>query len=320
MKIWILFLVFLIGCSSPVSHQLSPPFKEKPEAGIALLYVPGFGETGEEHDNWPEFKQFFKNKGYDLKVAIMPRFPTIDEGSSKLLLEIERHFSDKNLKFHIIAKSKGGLSARQALQDTKSLIANRVMSLSTISTPHLGTEIVENYIDSNDREWCFIPSGLAESFSLLFEKLGLGVNRLTEATLELSPDNMKQFNQRVKDVSGIEYFSFQYKIDCGDSICQKENKRITWINSYPTNPLSACLHDIIYKRTGEENDGIVTVSSATWGTSVGVFDGEHIALTLRPSFFNSLFSTYKNKEIWTESFGRVLDNLNERKAHHPNWQ
>lgn len=312
MKIWILLLSFLIGCSSQ-------PIKDQSEVGIALLYVPGFGETGEEHDNWPEFKQYFKNRGYDLKVAIMPKFPTIAEGSSKLLVEIERHFPDKNLKFHIIAKSKGGLSARQALHDEKSLIANRVMSLSTISTPHLGTEIVDNYFDSNEREWCFLPSGLAEPFSLIFEKLGLGENGLTKASSELSPDKMEEFNQRVKDVPGIEYFSFQYKIDCGDTLCQKENKRISWINPYPTNPLSACLHDIIYKRTGEENDGIVSVSSARWGTSVGIFEGEHIALTLKPSFFNSLFSRYKNKEIWTEAFGRVLDNLNEQKIYHSNW-
>lgn len=310
----ILLFGFLVGCSMQ-------PVKEAPRAGTPVLYVPGFGETGKDHEEWSDLKKLFKDKGYDLKVARMPRFATIEVGAKELLKEIdERHFTDKNIKFHIVAKSMGGLSARQALHIEKNSMVNRVMSLSTISTPHLGTEIADNYLNKNNREWCFVPSGLADPFLIMVEKLGFDQNGLTDAGMELTTTSMEDFNKKVRDVDGIEYFSFRYKIDCGGLLCDDDKRdEITWIKPYPTNPLSACLHDIIYKRTGEENDGIVSVRSAKWGKAVGIYEGEHIAQTLKPSLINTIFSKYKGDEIWQEVFERVLEHLNAQKLTHPQW-
>lgn len=310
---WILLFGSLVGCSS---HAI----KEVPKDSVPVLFVPGFGETGDDHEKWTDLKKLFKSKGYNLKVAHMPRFTSIDDGTKELLDEIKRHFPNENIKFHIIAKSMGGLSARKALHMEKDSMKNRVLSLSTISTPHHGTEIADNYLNPDNREWCIIPSELAEPFLSIFQKLGLNENGLTDAGSLLSPNKMIDFNNNVKDVSGIEYFSFRYKIDCDGSLCNEGNRdEISWTKPYPTNPLSACLHDIIYKRTGEENDGIVTLSSAKWGTPIGIYEGEHIALTLKPSLFNAAFSRYKNKEIWHEVFERVLDNLSAQKTTHPDW-
>ena len=306
----ILLFSILIGCSSQ-------PVKETPKVGIPVLYVPGFGETGKKNEEWHDLKKLFENKGYDLKVARMPRTAPIEEGSKALLEAIKHHFPDENIKFHIVAKSMGGLSARKALHTEKDSIVNRVMSLSTISTPHHGTEIADFYLDRNNRERCLIPRELTDPFFEIIGKLGFGNDELTEAGMNLTKKYMEEtFNKSVFDVAGIEYFSFQYKIDCGNSLCNLDE--ISWINPYPINPLSACWHNIIYRTEGD-NDGIVSVKSATWGTPIGIYEGEHIALTHRPSLLFPVFSKYKGEEIWQKVFERVLDNLNAQKSTHPQW-
>lgn len=310
--LWILLFSNLIGCSLQ-------PVKETPKAGIPVLYVPGFGESGKEHEKWPDLKKLFEDKGYDLRVARMPSVAPIEEGAEALLEEIKRHFPDKNIRFHIVAKSMGGLSARKALHESEKTdsMVNRVMSLSTISTPHLGTEIADYYLDKDNRDRCVIPRELTDPFFIMIEKLGFGENGLTEAGRNLTTVYMREvFNKTVRNVEGIEYFSFQYKIDCGSSLCNRE--KISWVNPYPTNPLSACWHNIIYRKAGV-NDGVVSVESAMWGTPVGIYEGEHIAQTLRPSLLFPIFSKYKGEEIWQKVFERVLDNLNAQKLTHPKW-
>lgn len=280
-----------------------------------MLYVPGLGEDGTSHEKWSELKDLFEERGYQIKVAHMPSFASIADGAQVLLEEIEkRHFTDKNIKFHIVAKSMGGLSARKVLHKEKESLMNRVMSLSTISTPHRGSEIADLYLDK-DRDWCFISKELARPLSSMIEKLGFGENGLTVAGRDLRTDNMAVFNKTIRDVKGILYFSFRYKIDCGGSLCDLE--RISWVDSFPTNPLSACWHNIIFEKSGEENDGLVSVKSATWGIPIDdPYEGEHFAETAEPS---SAFSKYKNKEIWKEVFERVLDNLDKQKLSRPEW-
>jgi len=306
----ILLFSILTGCSLQ-------PVKETPKVGIPVLYVPGFGETGRAHEKWNDLKKLFEAKGYDLKVARMPSVAPIKEGAKALLEEIKVQFPDKNIKFHIVAKSMGGLSAREVLHTEKDSMVNRVMSLSTISTPHLGTELADYYLDRNNTDRCLISRDITDPFFIMIEKLGFGENGLTEAGRNLTTKYMREvFNKTVKNIEGIEYFSFQYKIDCGSALCDPD--KITWENPYPTNPLSACWHNIIYKKAGG-NDGVVSVESATWGTAVGIYEGEHIAQTLKPSKLFPIFSKYKGEEIWQEVFERVLNNLNAQKLTHPQW-
>jgi hypothetical protein len=69
-----------------------------------------------------------------------------------------------------------------------------------------------------------------------------------------------------------------------------------------------------------ENDGLVSVESATWGTPIGApYEGEHLAETSKPNEMFPIAPRYKGKEIWQDVFERVIKNLDEQKATHPQW-
>jgi triacylglycerol lipase len=316
---YIFFLIgaFLVGCAAqPKSCNLNPPHL------IPVLYVPGLGDDGKYFENWLALKNLFRERGYDLKIANVPAFGTTKEGAEKLLSEIDEcHFKDRNIKFHIIAKSMGGLSARRMLRENS--MSNRVMSLTTISTPHHGSEVADNYLNinsdcfrTNKKETCVIPKELLE----LTNRLGIKKDELGDAGKDLTTCEMKKFNQWVTDDPGISYFSFRYKIDCEGSLCDSNP-----LAFYPANPLSACWHNMIFKTRATknlsgENDGLVSVESATWGTPIGApYEGEHLAETSKPNEMFPIAPRYKGKEIWQDVFERVIKNLDEQKATHPQW-
>jgi triacylglycerol esterase/lipase EstA (alpha/beta hydrolase family) len=325
--IW-LSIILLAGCHAALPKQ-EPPAQEL----VPVLYVPGLGEDGEGFlEKWPELEELFKSKGYELKVAHMPGFGTIKHGADLLFCQIGEDrwpFSGKKRKFHIVAKSMGGLSARLMLHQQKEKrrsMAGLVMSLTTISTPHKGSEVADWYMDKNNWQRCTIPGELMKLSDYLGFGGGTDNNGLTAAGKELTTDYMKSFNTKVVNDNDIAYFSFSYKIDCS------ANDPRCWVAPrYPVGMLSRCWHDVILKarqnkaRTDDTikdngaNDGLVSVDSATWGTPIGNFEGEHFAETANPNGILSPLFRYKYRAIWDEVFGRVINNLDNQNVTHPYW-
>ena len=236
----------------------------------------------------------------------MPPFASINEGALKLFGEVNRLFPN-NEKFHIVAKSMGGLSTRLMLHQHS--MADRVMSVTTISTPHRGSEVADFYAEGGK---CTLASEVilpvAEKMG---EILGIGDDGLKQAGEDLRPKNMKKFNDKVKDDPKIPVFSFSYQIDCKDQLCD-----LGPMPFYPTNPLSACWHNVILRSGGGENDGLVSIKSAEWGTPLGPYEGEHLAETSKPNEYFPMVPLYKGKQIWKDVFQRVIDNLNLHKLPH----
>jgi|HubBroStandDraft_1064217.scaffolds.fasta_scaffold02606_6 triacylglycerol lipase len=151
---------------------------------------------------------------------------------------------------HIIAHSMGGLDARCLL--AKNLLGlagkGRIVSLSTISTPHHGSPVADLLLGE--------PAGLEFPFRDLLAQFA-AVN--VHALLDLATTGAPGFSER-DPVSGVRYFAYAGS-GLGSTLL------------FPT-------HLYIRLREGN-NDGMVSVTSATWPDKLAEdpWDADHVAET-----------------------------------------
>lgn len=186
---------------------------------------------------------------------------------------------------HIIAHSMGGLDARFLLSpDNPDNMADRIASLTTIATPHKGTPIADLLVRIEDslttsHEEKLIAQALRASLAHAHISVGGLRNQTT--------DGMKQFNEQFRDDERTRKFSVA---GVGRGI------------KFAGIQLDTCValrlpHRIIEDQTGEENDGIINLSSATWGEGPEVWPADHadeighnldLGLNARPAHFDYL--------------------------------
>ncbi len=155
--------------------------------------------------------------------------------------------SDK--KVHIVAHSMGGLDARFAI--AKLGMADRILSLTTIATPHHGSPIAD-----------IVEAGTDPALNQFMEHLGVDL----KALFDLTTHGCRQFNDEVLDAPGVKYFSVAGKF---------EPPRIFKAPQGLLGPT----HDIIAK-TENANDGLVSVASAMFAerpawTSLDSWEANH---------------------------------------------
>lgn len=149
---------------------------------------------------------------------------------------------------HVLAHSMGGLDARYLI--SRLGMSRRVLSLTTVATPHRGTPFADWGVSRFERfvkpffEMCAIP--------------GQGFYDLTRA-------RCRDFNERVPDAPGVRYFAVAGRHE--DHLLRPE-----WHLS----------HRIVAREEGP-NDGVVSVASATYGEDTQVWEGDHLSLLNWPS-------------------------------------
>jgi triacylglycerol lipase len=144
---------------------------------------------------------------------------------------------------HIVAHSMGGLDSRYMISCLG--MARRVLSLTTIATPHRGTVFADWGMSRFER----ILGPLFDAF---------GVSR--QAFYDLTTSACKNFNEKVLDAPDVRYFSVAGRHKGG------------WAS--PEWQLS---HEIVSRVEGE-NDGVVSIASARYGDDCQCWEGDHISL------------------------------------------
>jgi len=152
---------------------------------------------------------------------------------------------------HLIAHSMGGLDARYAI--SRLGLAERVLTLTTLGTPHRGSSFAD---------WA--SSRLVRLFAPVFDHLGLPRAAFDDLTTEAC----ERFNEETPDAPNVRYFSVAGRVP------HRKGLRPDWAISEP----------IIYRAEGV-NDGLVATSSAAWGESCEVWDGDHLSLVNWPNPF-----------------------------------
>lgn len=152
-------------------------------------------------------------------------------------------------KVHIIAHSMGGIDARHMIVDKG--MADRVATLTTIGTPHLGTPVADRITQTGGK---------------LFSQ---GLDQLIDVNgfADLTPAARAQFNARAIDAeakSGVVYQTYAASENFTDVFT----------------PLVLSWH-IVSLREGD-NDGLVSVRSQQWTRELIASDGTRNPIVQRP--------------------------------------
>lgn len=145
-------------------------------------------------------------------------------------------------KVNIIAHSKGGLDARYLISGLH--MEDYVASLTTISTPHRGSELLNILNKLPDSIYRFIASG----FDRTFKRLGDPCPDCYHASKQLSSGFCQEFNAKYPDSPKVYYQSYAsyVKHTFGDNLLSIPNL-------------------LMFFAGASKNDGLVTVDSAKWG-------------------------------------------------------
>ncbi|KAG9110573.1 hypothetical protein FRC07_008175 [Ceratobasidium sp. 392] len=144
--------------------------------------------------------------------------------------------------------------AEAAERKRKKLPPFKVLSVTTIATPHRGSAFADYFLSTLGRQ--HLPG-----FVSLMDKLPIGGGD-GKAFESLTLESMRKFNQETPDDSNVHYFSWGAKFEPGilDALG------------------FGFSHKIILQKEGP-NDGLVSVKSARWGTYLGTLDGvNHLEL------------------------------------------
>ena len=180
----------------------------------------------------------------------------------QILQGLQTEDLDPNERVHIIAHSMGGLDARFLLSpDNGDNIADRIISLTTIATPHKGSPIADVLIKIKD---C-----ITEEEKLLFQSLSATLSQahIPEGAIDdLTSDGVKRFNDKFRDNDKTKKFSV-----AGVG----RGREVLGI------PVDTCValrmpYHIIKDLTGEANDGLVSLSSATWAGAPELWPADHL--------------------------------------------
>jgi triacylglycerol lipase len=198
--------------------------------------------------------EHFRVQGFSVLVPELDPTRGITFRGDQLCDQINNGFEngrlDRAQKTHIIAHSMGGLDSRYLLSPVsgKQLLAP-VRSLTTISTPHQGSPIA----DLIDKPLDLLPfphlpfSPAGDPLESALNELGISLDGLRD----LTTSSCQAFSSKYTNCRSVDYFSVAGSGRTGFS---------------PTASVLLLFHHYILASTGKQNDGLVTVDSAKWGT------------------------------------------------------
>jgi len=192
-------------------------------------------------------QDYFRGARAAFPGACFPQVPvvgSIEMRARALAAEITGfHFRDPRGRIHIVAHSMGGLDARYALHRDLSGLAGRVASLSTIGTPHWGTPIADLLVGPDVSGWDarrVVSSAVRRAVAVFGFSAG-ALENLTTA-------HARRFNEEHPDIASIPCY------------CYAGNRA----ESYPLQLMSARIRDSGRTADQRDNDGLVSVASASW--------------------------------------------------------
>ena len=186
---------------------------------------------------------FLKERGFHALFPEVSPTSGVEERAAELREQILR-WTDEPV--NIIAHSMGGLDSRHMI--TKLGMANRVKSLTTIATPHHGSYMANWFLENYHQR---VP--------VLRAMEAIGVN--IDGFRSCRPEICEVFNLDTPDMPEVQYFSYSGEVPQW-RIC----------------PILRRFWNILTPIEGP-NDGMVSVTSAHWGTHLGTTPADHFAQT-----------------------------------------
>ncbi len=289
-----------VGCATnPTPSQLNVHaghlyFLQEPQGNkIKYPIVLAHGFNASPTSLWGFNKELIealkKDHGDRVFTTQVSPFNSVRKRAEELKLEIDKILiCTRSEKVNIIAHSMGGLDARYLVSRLN--YKDHVASITTISTPHWGTKIADDF---------HAPVGKIPKHAVAVITNGIGQvtldsceNKdcdLSAALSDMSENANNQFNQNTPDVvHGMLYQSYAgvsgHSLD--EAVRQKTKKecQIKML-------MGEGMHDVMqpllipieisvshgHGNNFRPNDGVVTVQSAIWGNFLGCIPADHLA-------------------------------------------
>lgn len=258
-------MVFLHGMAGFVEAG-AEPFERAYFAGVAAALV----AVGEENVYFARISPYADSLARAAQIA-----PQLDEILART----------GAAKVNLVAHSQGGLDARILASPAGAGYSDRIASVSTVSTPHLGTKVADLALRALGNA---APSRLDPVVEAFVAWLGYNVydldaeaaSDLRAQLRDLSEGNAAQFNARYLDAPGVLYESYAGRTNlrignsaCAGSVFANQTNRVD-----PTSPALQLTATYLEGNPfdPEVNDGLVTVRSARWGTFVQCVPADHL--------------------------------------------
>ena len=198
---------------------------------------------------WGRIPEVLSSMGMEVFTGNTDSWGTYESNAATLKANIENILLKTGKeKVNIIGHSKGGLDSRYLIW--KYDFGDKIASLTTICTPHQGSEIADLLFDKKITHTKFIKKGLTIFGKTLYGKLyGDLTPDLYSVNCQLTTAKMKEFNETVI-----------------------ADKRVFYQNLYTImndafDDLRFSFGYMFLKKVSGESDGVVSERSVKWGTN-----------------------------------------------------
>jgi len=235
-----------------------------------IVLMHGMGGTDaylELLDYFWQVPQHLEGHGYQVhQPAVLP-FDPIEERAAQWVEHLDWMVDQgQGRRFNLIGHSQGGLDARLLIWDHG--YADRVVSLTTISSPHHGTptaDVVHGLVDVSPLDGAIIDAAM----TALYDLMGLGEQDAAAALASITTEAMVEFNDTYPDHPDVAYYSWAGH-SCGIlewECIEEQNGEIVDVLLGPTYTLIWAF--------GMANDGQVPTESGVWGEWLGELPADH---------------------------------------------
>jgi triacylglycerol lipase len=190
-------------------------------------------QVGDKFHYFKGIKSHLESNGFEVHHTSVDFAGRVETRATQLSEQIDQILSQsRSAKVHIIAHSMGGLDARHMIVNVEGM-ADKVSTLVTIGTPHLGTT--------------FADFGITFGGRLAVDALRSIIH--LEGFEDLTTTSCKSFNTRAKDQEANNSVVYQ-------TYTSGEKRDLTFL------PLQTSW--LIIKHNEGENDGLVSIKSQQW--------------------------------------------------------
>lgn len=225
---------------------------------------------------WVGIPKALRDSGYEVHVAEVDPFNHSDVRGPQLAAYIDQVLACTcEEKVNLIAHSQGGIDARYVISTMG--YGDKVASLTTVATPHLGTPVAD--------------AALGISGPVLQEALDFFLWFAGEfyqdpdnyadfsRALELfSTPGMAEFNELNPNHPGVAYYSWAGRPGIfADGLPGCDTGEVPNPSGFsPIQSLLLPTYTLLGGLSGDDNDGLIPVWSAKWGTFRGCIVADHI--------------------------------------------
>ena len=200
---------------------------------------------------WGRIPNALTEMGAVLFYGQQDSWARVEDNAKSIKVRIRQILDEtESEKVNIIAHSKGGLEARMAASSLG--MGDQIASITTIGTPHRGSKTIDRLLKAPDSLFNVAAFAVDNWIGLI----GDTKPDFYAVCRDFSTEFAETFNRENPDVPGVYYQSF------------------AGIMKTPFSDIHLSTANIIVKLIDGDNDGLVSVESAKWGSSFTLLTGK----------------------------------------------